>query len=89
MTRRISISIPWDPRNLAALMARARAADEAGIDTIWINEGFGHDAFSGLTLLARETSRARRKHAWREASGGQGARGKLIRSTKRGPSSKQ
>jgi alkanesulfonate monooxygenase SsuD/methylene tetrahydromethanopterin reductase-like flavin-dependent oxidoreductase (luciferase family) len=59
MTRRISISVPWDPRNLAALMARARAADEVGIDTIWINEGFGHDAFSGLTLLARETSTAR------------------------------
>ena len=59
MARRLSISIPWDPRNLDALMARARAADEAGIDTIWVNEGFGHDAFSGLTLLARETSRAR------------------------------
>ncbi len=59
VTRRLSISIPWDPRNLDALMARARAADEAGIDTIWVNEGFGHDAFSGLTLLARETSRAK------------------------------
>ncbi len=59
MARRLSISIPWDPRNLDDLLARARAADEAGIDTIWINEGFGHDAFSGLALLARETSRAK------------------------------
>lgn len=59
MARRLSISIPWDPRNAKALLARARVADEAGIDTIWVNEGFGHDAFSGLTLLARETSRAK------------------------------
>jgi alkanesulfonate monooxygenase SsuD/methylene tetrahydromethanopterin reductase-like flavin-dependent oxidoreductase (luciferase family) len=59
MARRLSISLPWDPRNLEALLARVRAADEAGIDTIWVNEGFGHDAFSGLTLLARETSRAK------------------------------
>jgi alkanesulfonate monooxygenase SsuD/methylene tetrahydromethanopterin reductase-like flavin-dependent oxidoreductase (luciferase family) len=58
-TRRVSISIPWDPRNRETLLDRARAADEAGVDTIWINEGFGHDAFSGLTLLAVETRRAR------------------------------
>lgn len=59
MPRRISISLPWDPRNASALLDRARAADEAGIDTLWVNEGFGHDAFSGLTLLAWETSRVR------------------------------
>lgn len=58
-TRRLSISVPWDPRNREALLTRARVADEAGVDTIWINEGFGHDAFSGLTLLAVETGRAR------------------------------
>ena len=59
MARRISISLPWDPRDAPALLDRARAADEVGIDTIWVNEGFGHDAFSGLTLLAWETSRVR------------------------------
>lgn len=57
--RRLSISLPWDPRNREALAARARVADAAGVDTIWVNEGFGHDAFSGLTLLALETERAR------------------------------
>jgi alkanesulfonate monooxygenase SsuD/methylene tetrahydromethanopterin reductase-like flavin-dependent oxidoreductase (luciferase family) len=57
--RRISISVPWDPRDRDTLLTRARAADEAGVDTIWVNEGFGHDAFSGLTLLAVETERAR------------------------------
>lgn len=32
-------------------------ADEAGVHSLWINEGFGHDAFSGLAVLARETRR--------------------------------
>ncbi|MDA0353845.1 MAG: LLM class flavin-dependent oxidoreductase [Chloroflexi bacterium] len=57
--RRISISIPWDPRNRDVVAARARMADDAGVDTIWVNEGFGHDAFSGLTVLALETQNAR------------------------------
>jgi alkanesulfonate monooxygenase SsuD/methylene tetrahydromethanopterin reductase-like flavin-dependent oxidoreductase (luciferase family) len=59
MARRISISLPWDPRDATEIFERARDADEAGVDTIWMNEGFGHDAFSGLTLLATETSNAR------------------------------
>ena len=37
------------------VLALARAADEAGVETLWLSEGFGHDAFSGLALLARET----------------------------------
>ncbi|MDP6605984.1 MAG: LLM class flavin-dependent oxidoreductase [Dehalococcoidia bacterium] len=59
MAHRISISLPWDPRDAEEIFERARNADEAGVDTIWMNEGFGHDAFSGLTLLATETSNAR------------------------------
>ena len=59
MTRRISISLPWDPRDATEIFERARSADEAGVETIWMNEGFGHDAFSGLTLLATHTSNAR------------------------------
>ena len=59
MARRISISLPWDPRDATQIFERARDADEAGVETIWMNEGFGHDAFSGLTLLATHTSNAR------------------------------
>ncbi|MBM3140625.1 MAG: LLM class flavin-dependent oxidoreductase [Chloroflexi bacterium] len=57
--RQIAISVPWDPRQASALLDRARIADEAGVHSIWVNEGFGHDAFSGLTLLAWNTARAR------------------------------
>ena len=59
MTRRISINLPWDPRDATALLAQARSADDRGVDTIWVHEGFGHDAFSGLALLAWETERVR------------------------------
>ena len=57
--RRISISLAWDPAHLDEFLALARAADEAGVETLWLSEGFGHDAFSGLALLARETQRAK------------------------------
>lgn len=57
--RRISLSLAWDPQALDDFLDLAHAADEAGVETLWINEGFGHDAFSGLALLARETRRAK------------------------------
>ena len=57
--RRISVSLGWDPQQIDDFLALARTADEAGVETLWVNEGFGHDAFSGLALLARETTRAR------------------------------
>jgi len=54
---KIALQLPWDPAHLESFLATARAADEAGVDSVWINEGFGHDAFSGLAILARETRR--------------------------------
>ena len=53
--RRISLNQGWDPRSIEPWLERARVFDQSGGDTIWINEGFGHDAFSGLANLARET----------------------------------
>ncbi len=57
--RRLSISLPWNPDFVETFLTRARLADEIGIDTISVIEGYGHDAFSGMTLLARETSNVR------------------------------
>jgi alkanesulfonate monooxygenase SsuD/methylene tetrahydromethanopterin reductase-like flavin-dependent oxidoreductase (luciferase family) len=57
--RRICIALAWDPAHLDEFLALARAADEAGVEALWLSEGFGHDAFSGLALLARETQRAK------------------------------
>lgn len=57
--RKISLNQGWDPRTIEPWLARARAFDESGGHTIWINEGFGHDAFTGLAILARVTSNVR------------------------------
>ena len=54
---KIALQLAWDPAHIDAFFATARAADEVGVHSLWVNEGFGHDAFSGLALLARETRR--------------------------------
>ena len=59
MSRRISINLPWNPDFVDSFLRRASLADEIGIDTISVVEGFGHDAFTGMALLARETRRVR------------------------------
>ncbi|MFQ5382170.1 MAG: LLM class flavin-dependent oxidoreductase, partial [Dehalococcoidia bacterium] len=56
---RICLQLPWNPDGIGEFVSLARCADEAGVDSLWVNEGFGHDAFSGLAILARETSRVR------------------------------
>ena len=57
--RRISVNLPWNPDFVDTFLARARLADEIGIDTIAVIEGYGHDAFTGMALLAHETSNVR------------------------------
>ena len=59
MARRICLQLAWNPDRVEDFLAEARRADDAGVETVWVNEGFGHDAFSGLALLARETARVR------------------------------
>ncbi len=57
--RRISVNLPWNPDVVDTFLTRARLADEIGVDTISVLEGYGHDAFTGMALLAHHTSRAR------------------------------
>ena len=57
--RRISVSLPWNPDFVDTFLARARLADEIGVDTISVLEGYGHDAFTGMALLAHETKHVR------------------------------
>ena len=57
--RRISVNLPWNPDFVETFLARARLADEIGVDTISVIEGYGHDAFTGMALLAHETSNVR------------------------------
>ena len=57
--RRISVSLPWNPDFVDTFLSRARLADEIGVDTICVIEGYGHDAFSGMALLAHVTENVR------------------------------
>ncbi len=57
--RRISVNLPWNPDFVETFLARARLADEIGVDTIAVLEGYGHDAFTGMALLAHTTERVR------------------------------
>jgi alkanesulfonate monooxygenase SsuD/methylene tetrahydromethanopterin reductase-like flavin-dependent oxidoreductase (luciferase family) len=39
------------------IIERVKIADEAGIDSMWVDEAWGRDAFTLLTLLAEHTKR--------------------------------
>ena len=59
MANKITLSVNWQGKpDFKGLIERARAADEAGVHSIWVAEAWGRDAFSTLTLLAEHTRRA-------------------------------
>ena len=55
--RKISIGIGWRGDDTDAVLREARAADDAGVDSLFVAETWGHDAFTILALIARETKR--------------------------------
>lgn len=58
MARRIAMGFNWQgdlDRDRA--FESARIADEVGVDSMWVAEAWGRDAFSLLTLLADRTKR--------------------------------
>lgn len=55
--RRLSIGINWQGDfDLDDMVMQAKVADEAGVELISIAEAWGRDAFTLLTVAARETS---------------------------------
>ncbi len=58
MTRRLSIGFNWQGnQDRQAAFERVKIADEAGVDTVFVAEAWGQDAFSLLTQLAERTSK--------------------------------
>jgi F420-dependent oxidoreductase-like protein len=58
MAQKLCISFNWQgPMDYDQACARVRAADEAGVDTVWVAEAWGRDCFTILTILARATRR--------------------------------
>ncbi|HKV55575.1 MAG TPA: LLM class flavin-dependent oxidoreductase [Candidatus Binataceae bacterium] len=59
MARKLTIGVNWQGKlDFKSLIARARAADQAGVHSIWVAEAWGRDAFTPLALLAEHTERA-------------------------------
>lgn len=55
--RTLSIGVRWTGTNTDAVIREAKMADEIGVDSLFVPELWGHDAFTLLALLARETRR--------------------------------
>ncbi len=54
--RSVSIGINWQGEfDLENLVEQAKVADDAGVDACFVAEAWGRDAFTILTVLARET----------------------------------
>ncbi|MBK7723838.1 MAG: LLM class flavin-dependent oxidoreductase [Dehalococcoidia bacterium] len=58
MTRKLSVGITWqfDMKREDAI-SLAKIADETGIDSFWVPEGWARDAFSLLISIAEKTER--------------------------------
>jgi alkanesulfonate monooxygenase SsuD/methylene tetrahydromethanopterin reductase-like flavin-dependent oxidoreductase (luciferase family) len=58
VTRKLSISVAWQGNiDREDVFRRARIADEAGVDSVFVAEAWGQDAFTLLTQLVERTSR--------------------------------
>jgi F420-dependent oxidoreductase-like protein len=55
--RKLSMGISWTGDNTEQVIRDAKLADEAGVEALFVAETWGHDAFTLLALLARETRR--------------------------------
>jgi F420-dependent oxidoreductase-like protein len=58
MTRRLAVGVDWQgDLDREDVFARVTAADRGGVDSVWVAEAWGRDAFSLLTQLAERTAR--------------------------------
>jgi len=59
MTKRIGLQIGFagSPSERVDIVKRAQVADDLGVESLWVAEAWGRDAFSSLTQLALTTNR--------------------------------
>ncbi len=58
MARKLTMGLNWQGKlDFKALIDRVKIADDAGIDSMWVAEAWGHDAFTLLALLAEHTKK--------------------------------
>ena len=55
--RKLSIGINWQGQfDIDNVIEQAKVADDAGVDSCFVAEAWGRDAFTILAVLARETN---------------------------------
>jgi len=60
MSRKLAIAVNWQGNlDVKRMIAQAEIADAAGVDSIWVAEAWGRDAFTLLAILADHTKRVR------------------------------
>ena len=58
MARRLAIGVNWQGEfDREKVFRRVKIADDAGVDSVFVAEAWGQDAFTLLTQLAERTNR--------------------------------
>lgn len=55
--KRLGVSFSWRDKSLKDMMTCSRYAEEAGLESVWISEAWGRDAFLALAAVASATQR--------------------------------
>jgi probable F420-dependent oxidoreductase len=57
--KRLGLSFSWRDKSLGDIVSCCHVADDAGLESVWISEAWGRDAFVALTAIANATHRIR------------------------------
>jgi F420-dependent oxidoreductase-like protein len=55
--KRLAVSFSWRDKSLQDIVSCGRLAEEVGLETVWISEAWGRDAFLALAAVAASTHR--------------------------------
>lgn len=57
--KRLGVAFSWRERSLKDILSSASCAEQAGVESVWMPEAWGRDAFLALAAIARSTDRVR------------------------------
>ena len=57
--KRLGVAFSWRESSLESILTCARCAEQAGVESVWIPEAWGRDAFLALAAVAQLTDRVK------------------------------
>ncbi len=57
--KRLGVAFGWRESSLESILACARCAEDVGVESVWIPEAWGRDAFLALAAVAQVTERVK------------------------------